>query len=98
MSRPWSRGRERVAAWWALMAPDGRTLGIFLRMTDVDAWVDRHPGEWWRVSFWFRGTLRNRCEVRSKPGWARAPNEPATWRRVDGKARRRKGGGDGGDE
>ncbi|WP_165072063.1 hypothetical protein [Paludisphaera rhizosphaerae] len=95
MSRPWKPARERSAAWWAVMSPDGRTLGIYFHMTYVDAWVDRHPDVWWRVVFWFRGAVRSRCDVRSKPAWARAPNEQPRWRTLKTSGRK-KGGEDGG--
>lgn len=94
MSRPW--GRERVAAWWTVAPPGGVPLpGIFLRLDDVDAWVDRRPGVWWRVQFWFGETVSRRFMVRSRPAWARVPNEVAKWRPLKAGGRK-KGGGDGG--
>mgnify|MGYP001024571869 CR=1 FL=1 len=97
MSRPWRGPGERVAAWWTVSGPDGPLPGLFLSLPDVDAWVDRHPGVFWRVAFWLSGRLRGVWLVWSRPVDSRGPGETPLWLR-DSKAACGRGGGDGGDE
>jgi len=85
--RPWPPA-ERKAVWFDVFDPLGKRLGMFLGMDQVDEWVSRRPGVWWRVLHWYDGRIDARYDVRARVRRKRGQPRRITWR----KAATRKGG------
>ena len=88
--RPWPP-EERKAVWFDVFDPDGRRLGMLLGIDQVEAWVGRRPGVWWRVVHWYDGRIDNRWLVRAKVRRKRGKPRRTIWRRIEAT----KGGGRG---